>query len=177
MSTSYQNEIPKARINITLDLETGGSKKKVELPLSLLVLGDFSNGKTEGSVVDREKININKENLNQVLADLGPEVTMTLPNKIKNDDTELKVSLKFNNMKSFHPEGIISQVPELKKLLAMRNLLKEFRANVMDNSVFRKKLEELLKHKEGAELLNAELKKIAIDDAANDISDNIVEKS
>lgn len=171
MSTSYQNEIPKARINITLDLETGGAKKKVELPLSLLVLGDFSRGKTEGAVVDREKININKENLNQVLAECGPELTMALPNKIKNDDSELKVNLKFDDMKSFHPEGIISQVPELKKLLAMRNLLKEFRANVMDNSIFRKKLEELLKNKEGAELLHAELKQIAAEDAANDAAE------
>lgn len=28
MSNSYQNEIPKARVNIRLDLHTGGAQKK-----------------------------------------------------------------------------------------------------------------------------------------------------
>ncbi len=38
--SSYQNERPKARVNIRLDLHTGGARKKVELPPSLLVTGD-----------------------------------------------------------------------------------------------------------------------------------------
>ncbi|EFH5511849.1 hypothetical protein GPH39_24355, partial [Escherichia coli] len=42
MSSSFQNEIPKARVNLKLDLHTGGGQKKVELPLKLLVAGDFS---------------------------------------------------------------------------------------------------------------------------------------
>lgn len=44
MSNSYQSEIPKARVNIQLSVHTGGVQKKVELPLKLLVVGDYSNG-------------------------------------------------------------------------------------------------------------------------------------
>jgi type VI secretion system protein ImpB len=44
MADSFQNEVPKARINLKLDLHTGGASKKMELPLKLLVAGDFSNG-------------------------------------------------------------------------------------------------------------------------------------
>ncbi len=45
MSKSYiQSEIPKARINLKLDLHTGGASKKTERPLKLLVAGDFSHG-------------------------------------------------------------------------------------------------------------------------------------
>ncbi|EOC0563173.1 type VI secretion system contractile sheath small subunit, partial [Cronobacter sakazakii] len=44
MSGSFQEEIPKARINLKLNLHTGGAQKKVELPLKLLVTGDFSHG-------------------------------------------------------------------------------------------------------------------------------------
>ncbi|EOC0517067.1 type VI secretion system contractile sheath small subunit, partial [Cronobacter sakazakii] len=43
MSGSFQEEIPKARINLKLNLHTGGAQKKVELPLKLLVTGDFSH--------------------------------------------------------------------------------------------------------------------------------------
>ncbi|XOQ19787.1 MAG: hypothetical protein ACFWTR_03580 [Pseudomonas shahriarae] len=39
-SNSFQNEVPKTRINITLDLHTGSAQKKVELPLKLMVMGD-----------------------------------------------------------------------------------------------------------------------------------------
>lgn len=38
--SSFQNEVPKARVNIKLDLHTGGAQKKVELPLKLMVMGD-----------------------------------------------------------------------------------------------------------------------------------------
>ena len=44
MADSFQNEVPKARVNLKLDLHTGGASKKTELPLKLLVAGDFSNG-------------------------------------------------------------------------------------------------------------------------------------
>lgn len=47
MADSFQNEVPAARVNIKLDLHTGNAKKKVELPLKLLAVGDYSNGKEQ----------------------------------------------------------------------------------------------------------------------------------
>ena len=47
MADSFQNEVPTARVNIKLDLHTGNAKKKVELPLKLLAVGDYSNGKEQ----------------------------------------------------------------------------------------------------------------------------------
>ena len=58
MSSSFQNEIPKARVNLKLDLHTGGGQKKVELPLKLLVAGDFSNGQEERPLSERVKTDI-----------------------------------------------------------------------------------------------------------------------
>ena len=52
MSDSFQNEIPRARVNIKLDLVTGGAQKKVELPLKLLAVGDFSNGKARVTLAE-----------------------------------------------------------------------------------------------------------------------------
>ena len=56
MSNSYQNEIPKARVNIKLDVHTGGAARKMELPLKLLVTGDFSNGQEDRVISEREKV-------------------------------------------------------------------------------------------------------------------------
>ena len=56
MAESFQNEVPKARVNIKLDLHTGGASKKVELPLKLLVMGDYSNGQNTLALGERTKV-------------------------------------------------------------------------------------------------------------------------
>ena len=63
MADSFQNEVPKARINLKLDLHTGGASKKMELPLKLLVTGDFSNGQESATISEREKINIDRKSV------------------------------------------------------------------------------------------------------------------
>lgn len=59
-SNSFQNEVPKARVNIKLDLHTGGAQKKVELPLKLLLLGDYSNGREARPLSERSKVKIGR---------------------------------------------------------------------------------------------------------------------
>ncbi|WP_075181085.1 type VI secretion system contractile sheath small subunit, partial [Pantoea sp. 1.19] len=61
-NSSFQSEIPKARINLKLDLHTGGASKKTELPLKLLVTGDFSHGQASAPLSERSKVNLNKNN-------------------------------------------------------------------------------------------------------------------
>ena len=161
MADSFQKEIPKARVNITLDVETGGARKKLELPMKLLCMGDFSNGKATGRVAERERIEINRNNLEQVMTQLAPEVHYSVPNVIRKDGSEVSVDLAFTENKSFHPEQVAKQIPELDNLLAMRNLLKDLKSNLLDNSKFRKELEKIIKNQPELEELKAELEKIA----------------
>lgn len=162
MFENFQKEIPRARINITLDVEINGAKKKKELPLKLLVINDFTSVSHTIPVAQRERININKNNFDDVMAELLPELNLVIPNTIKQNDTELSVNLKFNKLNDFHPDHIVSRVPELKQLLAMRNLLKDLKANILDNSVFKCELEKILKEKTKVALLRDELSQIAI---------------
>lgn len=145
MSESFQNEIPRARVNIKLDLVTGSAHKKVELPLKLLSVGDFSNGKAEGPLSERDKININKNNFNSVLADLNPELNLTVKNTLADDGSEENVKLSFRDMKDFEPEAVARQIPQLRAMLSMRNLLRDLKSNLLDNVTFRKELEAILK--------------------------------
>ncbi|WP_313488242.1 type VI secretion system contractile sheath small subunit [Pseudescherichia sp.] len=145
MSESFQSEIPRARVNIKLDLVTGGAHKKVELPLKLLSVGDFSNGKAEGPLSERDKININKNNFNSVLADLNPELNLTVKNTLADDGSEENVKLAFRDMKDFEPEAVARQIPQLRAMLSMRNLLRDLKSNLLDNVTFRKELEAILK--------------------------------
>lgn len=165
MSNSFQNEIPKARVNIKLDLHTGGAQKKVELPLKLMVMGDYSNGKENRPLSEREKININKNNFNSVLAEYAPSLNLTVDNTLAGDNSEENVRLSFNDMKDFEPEQVARQIPQLRAMLAMRNLLRDLKSNLLDNATFRKELEAILKDDTLSNDLRNELAALAPKDA------------
>jgi type VI secretion system protein ImpB len=160
MAGSFQNEIPPARVNIKLDIDKGGAQKKVELPFKMLVLGDFSQKGDSTRLVDKEKINVNKDNFNQVMESMDLGLNLSVENKINPGGGDMKVDLKFKNIKDFSPLEIVKQVPQLSKLLAARNLVKDLKSNLMDNKEFRKKLEAIMTDKTAMDSLVAELDKI-----------------
>ncbi|KQN47508.1 type VI secretion protein [Serratia sp. Leaf50] len=165
MSNSFQEEIPKARVNIQLDLHTGGSKKKVELPLKLMVMGDYSNEKDQSSLSERKKTSINKNNFNNVLADFNPLLNLTVKNTLSGENSEENIKLRFKNMKDFEPEQVARQIPQLRALLSMRNLLRDLKSNLLDNATFRKELEVILKSDVLSDDLRSELAALAPKDA------------
>lgn len=161
MSNSFQNEIPKARVNIKLDLHTGGLLKKAELPLKLMVMGDYSNGKEIRPLSEREKININKNNFNSVLAEFSPSLNLVVENTLAGDHSQEDISLNFNDMKDFEPEQVARQIPQLRAMLSMRNLLRDLKSNLLDNATFRKELETILKDPSLSNELRNELDALA----------------
>jgi type VI secretion system protein ImpB len=163
MSDSYQKEIPKARINLSLDVETGGHQKKMELPLKMLVMGDFSNGKTNGRIADRQRINIDKNNFESVMADLAPGARFEVPNLLAKDGSDFTIDLVFKSMKDFRPDSVAQQIPELHSLMAMRNLLKDLKSNLLDNIRFRKELEKIVSNQPQLEGLKQQLENLLDD--------------
>ncbi|WP_213133220.1 type VI secretion system contractile sheath small subunit [Citrobacter sp. FP75] len=145
MGDSFQNEVPTARVNIKLDLHTGGVQKKVELPLKLLTVGDFSNGREQRSLAKREKVDINKNNFNDVLAKFSPTVNLSVENTLAGDGRNEEINLTFKNIRDFEPEQVARNIPQLRILLAMRNLLRDLKSNLLDNAAFRRELETVLK--------------------------------
>ena len=160
MAESFQNEVPKARVNIKLDLHTGGAQKKVELPLKLLVMGDYSNGQSTAPLADRAKVSIDKNNFNAVLAELNPKAKLAVENTLAGDGSELPVDLDFTSMDDFKPDVVAGKVPELRALMAARNLLRDLKSNLLDNATFRRELEKILKDPTLSDRLRSDLQKI-----------------
>ncbi|MHC0026592.1 type VI secretion system contractile sheath small subunit [Enterobacter vonholyi] len=161
MSNSFQSEIPKARINLRLDLHTGGGSKKTELPLKLLVAGDFSNGQESAPLSERKKVDLNKNNFDSVLSEYSPKVSLTVKNTLADDGSEDNISLTFRSMKDFEPEQVARQIPQMKAMLSMRNLLRDLKANLLDNQAFRRELEKILLDPALSAELRAELSALA----------------
>lgn len=157
MGDSFQNEVPTARVNIKLDLHTGGVQKKVELSLKLLTVGDFSNGREQRPLSEREKVDINKNNFNDVLAKFSPVVNLSVKNTLAGDDRKDDINLTFKNIRDFEPEQVARNIPQLRVLLAMRNLLRDLKSNLLDNAAFRRELEIILKDPDLSQELRDEL--------------------
>ncbi len=164
MAGSFQNEIPPARINLKLDVGKGNAKKKLELPLKMLVVGDFSTKEDDQRVAEREKISINKNNFTQVMESMDLDLKYSVDNKISDKESSIPVSLKIKNMDSFKPENIAKEIPLLSRLLTARNLIKDLKSNLLDNREFRKRLETIVKDPEAAKALQEQLKNIVPDE-------------
>ncbi len=160
MAESFQNEVPKARVNIKLDLHTGGAQKKVELPLKLLVMGDYSNGQSTAPLAERTKVSIDKNNFNSVLGELNPKAKLAVENTLAGDGSELPIDLDFKSMDDFKPDVVAGKVPELRALMAARNLLRDLKSNLLDNATFRRELEKILKDSTLSDRLRSDLQKI-----------------
>ncbi len=161
MVESFQKEIPKSRVQISVDLHTGGAQKRMELPLKLLIAGDFSAGKAQGSLAERKRVSVNKLNFDSVLGEFNLELKIAAQNTLADDGSELPVSLSFAAMKDFEPEQVARQIPELQALLAMRNLLRDLKSNLLDNGTFRREFEKILKDFVLSDRLRGELAQIA----------------
>ena len=159
MAGSFQNEIPPARINLKLDVGKGNAKKKIELPLKMLVVGDFSFKQNDDRVSDREKISINKDNFTQVMESMDLKLKYNVENKLTGEG-DMQVDMTMKNMDSFKPENVAKNVPALSKMLAARNLLKDLKSNLLDNREFRKRLETIIKDPDAVKNLQEELKKV-----------------
>ena len=157
MTDSFQNEIPKSRINLSVDLRVDGKTKTVALPHKTLVMGDFSSGANKLPLQDRERKPVTKDSIDSVLKDISPTLNLVLKNKLGRGPDELPIELTFESMKDFHPESVVLQMAPLKRLLALRNLLKDLRAHVIDNQVFKEMLKELFQSPENIKLLQQDI--------------------
>jgi type VI secretion system protein ImpB len=150
---------PKERVNIVYRPATGDAKEEIELPLKLLVVGDYTLRPDDRMVEEREPINIDKDNFNEVLKAQNLSLDLTVSNQLSEEaDEEMSVSLKFESIKDFEPEAIAKNTPELNKLLELREALNSLKGPMSNRPEFRKKVQELIKDEAAREQLLKELK-------------------
>jgi len=137
---------PKERVNIVYRPATEGAQKEIELPLKMLVMGDFTGRADERTLENREPVSITKDNFDEVMAQHNLGVTINVGDKLSGQaDQDMAVQLRLKTLKDFTPAEIAKQVPELAKLLELREALTALKAPLADAPAFRKKIEELLK--------------------------------
>jgi type VI secretion system protein ImpB len=136
---------PKERVNIVYKPATGDAKEEVELPLKMLVVGDFTLRDDETPVENRKAINVDKDNFNDVLAAQNIKLNTTVENTLSGEqDAQMAVDLDFKSLRDFDPDAVVQKIPELKKLIDLRDALKALKGPLGNVPAFRKKIQELV---------------------------------
>lgn len=150
---------PKERINITFKPAVGTAQEEVELPLKLLVLGDFTQREDLRKLEDRKPVGIDKNSLDEVLAKQALSLTLSVPNRLQDSAEldELAIQVRINSMKDFNPAHLVEQIPELKKLMELRDALVALKGPLGNTPSFRKAIENALADDESRTRVLAEL--------------------
>ena len=82
-----------------------------------------------------------------------------MPNELQEEaeSEELAVNLNINSMKDFNPTSLVQQVPELQKLMELRDALVALKGPLGNAPAFRKAIESVLSDDDSRDRVLAEL--------------------
>jgi type VI secretion system protein ImpB len=147
------------RVHIKYEIESGDALIERELPFVVGVMGDFSGNPTEAlrPLKDRKFVQIGKDNFNEVMERVSPELNFKVTNTLAGDDSLMPVQLKFRSMEDFEPGRVAEQVPALKKLLDSRNQLRDLMTKVDRSADLEALLERVLQNEDELKTLSGQL--------------------
>jgi len=149
---------PRERVNIVYKPATGDAKAEIELPLKMLMVGDYTLRPDDRPLEERKAISVDKDNFNQVMKEQDLSLQFNAPDRLSGkEDAQLPVNIRFESLKDFTPESVAEQVPELNKLLELRKALLALKSPLADKPAFRKRLQSLAQSEAEVDKLLKEL--------------------
>ncbi|WP_224361403.1 type VI secretion system contractile sheath small subunit [Hyalangium versicolor] len=147
------------RVQITYDVEIGDAVEKKELPLVVGILADLAGQQKElPRLKERKFVEIDRDNFDEVMAAIGPQLRLSVPDKLRGDDSRMPVELRFKSIDSFHPRQLVEQIEPLRKLLESRQRLVDLLAKLDGNDALAELLRSTLADKARLQELESELK-------------------
>lgn len=178
MARKESSVAPKERINVTFKPATGGAVEEIELPMKVMVAGDFLQRHDTRPLLDRKPVSINKNNFTDVMANQKLKLELSVPNALQDGepDHELLVQLSFESMRDFEPGNIIDQIPATQKLYKIREALVSLKGPMGNIPAFRETLDAIVKDPQQREEIQKELALAGIDLSLDKARDKAVPK-
>jgi type VI secretion system protein ImpB len=107
---------------------------EIELPLRMLFVGNFM-GEDQRPVEDRVPVRVTRDSFSSVLAGHTPRLDLTVAG--------VRAQLVFRSLGDFGPDSVAQQIPEVARMLQLRDALTRLKATG-DVEAFRLLLPELV---------------------------------
>ena len=119
-----ENRAP--RVHIEYEVETFGSRQKVELPFVMGVMSDLSGkSNVEKKGMDKRDFQeFDMDNFDQRMTAIAPRAAFHVDNTLTGDG-KMSVDLTFKTMNDFSPGAVARNTPALAKLLETREQLND----------------------------------------------------
>ena len=162
MSNSIHDKLKrvrKPRVHITYDVETNGAITKKEIPFVMGVMGDYSgdNVDSKKALKDRKFSQIDRDNINDVMRNIAPQLKLKVDNMLEKDGGEIGVDLNFKSMEDFEPHKLVEKIEPLKKLMETRNKLRDLLTKADRSEELESILEDVLSNTKAIASLSKEL--------------------
>lgn len=144
------------RVQITYDVETGGAIEKKELPFVVGILADLSGANTpEDALKERKFIELDRDNFGAVMQAIAPTFKSSVENKLSPDGGTVPVELTFKSLDDFTPSALVKNLPDLAKLMAVRQRLNDLLAKLDGNEALDDVLLDVVSRPEDLKQLKA----------------------
>jgi type VI secretion system protein ImpB len=142
----FIRENRKPRVHIEYEVDTFGSRKKVELPFVMGVMSDLSGDseKEKSGLEQRNFEEFDIDNFAQRMKAIAPRVVTQVKNTLTGEG-HLSVALEFETMDDFTPGAIAKHVPALAKLLEARQQLNDLMLYMDGKDGAQRALDQILK--------------------------------
>jgi len=148
---------PKERINISYKPATGNARESVELPFKMLVLGDFFGRHDDRVIEDREPVNVNKANFDEVMTDANLHLSMSVKNHLSANGEDINVDIDVKTLRDLEPDSLMKSIPELRKVYELRESLLALKGPLGNNPQMRRAITAMIRDHEKRSLLLKEI--------------------
>jgi len=131
--SKHTSHLSSERVEISLQMSPRkGESKTVELPLNILVIGNFQGITDDLPIDERTPVNIDKSRFNVVMQAVAPRLQATVDNHMVSTPKgeklpDLALDIDIHSIDDFHPDNLVRQVPQLNRLFKLRELLIDLR--------------------------------------------------
>ncbi|WP_444944028.1 type VI secretion system contractile sheath small subunit [Microbulbifer sp. ZKSA006] len=148
---AIQDTIPKSRMTLRYKTEINGQPEDLELPLRILIMGDFSgpNG-SKLPLADRKIISFKGNNINPVIDKMNVQVSVT-------DADERIHTIPIKDVDSFHPFNVCKNISSLNDMVRSKRALNTLLSSINNSAKFRDALKSLINNREAIDALKGAL--------------------
>jgi len=140
------------RVVIEYKVTKGNVSKQIEIPFKVLSIGDYTNRKDDKSIDEREKVKINKRNFDEALKEFKITIDTMVKSKLSTiDSEEFRVEIPIKGIKSFEPDSLVEEIPEMKERYEARKAVLALKGPLANDPEFKEKVNNMLKNSGNSE--------------------------